>query len=83
MLWLQYFKVFSIMCVCYGFIQFIILFFSSTPKSEPSFERPVFSESVPINMYIQGSPMYTSNEQYFTIPQVGCVHTVLSTVFLK
>lgn len=71
------------MCVSYGFIKFVFVFFSSTPKSSPSFEKPVLSDSVPINMYIQGSPMYTSNEQYFTIPQVGCLYAVSSTAFLE
>lgn len=76
------FKSFSIMCVCYISLNSASCF-SSTPKSVPSFQRPVFSDSVPNIIYIQGNPMYTSNEQYFTIPQVGLMHTVSSTVFLK
>lgn len=65
------------------FHQIIYPVLSSTPKSVPSFQRPVFSDSVPVNMYVQGSPMYTSNDQYFTIPQVGRVHTLSSTDCLK
>lgn len=32
-------------------------------------------------MYVQGSPMYTSNDHYFTIPQVGHVHSELRIFF--
>eukprot|EP00066_Takifugu_rubripes_P024756 XP_011614022.1 PREDICTED: tectonic-2 [Takifugu rubripes] len=56
-----------------------------TPKSAPSFQRPVSSDLLPVNMYVQGSPMYTSNNQYFTIPQIvlgKCVNGA-QVAFLK
>ncbi|XP_038560425.1 tectonic-2 isoform X1 [Micropterus salmoides] len=40
-----------------------------TPKPGPSFQQPVLSAPVPVNVYIQGSPIFTLNDQYFTIPQ--------------
>ncbi|XP_029296014.1 LOW QUALITY PROTEIN: tectonic-2, partial [Cottoperca gobio] len=40
-----------------------------TPKPGPSFQSPVLSPPVPVNVYIQGSPIFTLNDQYFTIPQ--------------
>ncbi|XP_059193375.1 tectonic-2 [Centropristis striata] len=40
-----------------------------TPKPGPSFQSPVLSAPVPVNVYIQGSPIFTLNDQYFTIPQ--------------
>ncbi|KAF3695799.1 Tectonic-2 Precursor [Channa argus] len=42
-------------------------------KPGPSFQRPVLSAPVPVNAYVQGSPILTINDQYFTIPQVSCV----------
>ncbi|XP_028270308.1 tectonic-2 [Parambassis ranga] len=39
------------------------------PKPRPSFQRPVLSAPVPVNVYIQGSPVLTLDDQYFTIPQ--------------
>ncbi|XP_035514731.1 tectonic-2 [Morone saxatilis] len=35
----------------------------------PSFQRPDMSAPVPVNVYVQGSPIFTLNDQYFTIPQ--------------
>uniref|UniRef100_A0A3B5AJM0 Tectonic family member 2 n=1 Tax=Stegastes partitus TaxID=144197 RepID=A0A3B5AJM0_9TELE len=35
----------------------------------PSFQRPVLSAPVPVNGYIQGSPIFTPSDQYFTVPQ--------------
>ncbi|XP_029018095.1 tectonic-2 [Betta splendens] len=40
-----------------------------TSKPGPSFQRPVLSAPAPVNVYIQGSPILTLNNQYFTIPQ--------------
>ncbi|XP_075882100.1 tectonic-2 [Nelusetta ayraudi] len=40
-----------------------------TPKPGPSFQTPVWSAPTPVNFYIQGSPLYMPNDQYFTIPQ--------------
>ncbi|KAM9360664.1 tectonic-2 [Symphorus nematophorus] len=40
-----------------------------TPTPGPSFQRPVLSAPVAANVYIQGSPIFTLNDQYFTIPQ--------------
>ncbi|XP_037536339.1 tectonic-2 [Nematolebias whitei] len=36
----------------------------------PSFQSPVLSAPVPVNRYIQGSPIITKDGQYFTIPQM-------------
>ncbi|XP_056146496.1 tectonic-2 [Lampris incognitus] len=40
-----------------------------TPKPCPSFQRTILSAPIPTNDYRQGSPIFTSNDQYFTIPQ--------------
>ncbi|XP_070759835.1 tectonic-2 [Enoplosus armatus] len=40
-----------------------------TSKPGLSFQKPVLSAPVPVNVYIQGSPIFTLNDQYFTIPQ--------------
>lgn len=52
---------------------------SSAPKPGPSFQSPVMSAPLPVNVYIQGSPIYTSNDQYFTIPRVSCVYVLCNT----
>ncbi|KAK2837265.1 hypothetical protein Q5P01_014477 [Channa striata] len=57
----------------------------STSKPGPSFQRPVLSALVPVNVYVQGSPILTINDQYFTIPQVvfgQCVNNA-PVAFLK
>nr|XP_046243359.1 tectonic-2 [Scatophagus argus] len=38
-------------------------------KPGPSFQMPVLSAPEPANDYVQGSPIFTLNDQYFTIPQ--------------
>ncbi|XP_078106848.1 tectonic-2 [Sander vitreus] len=40
-----------------------------TSKPGPSFQRPVLSAPVPGSVYIQGSPIFLMNDQYFTVPQ--------------
>lgn len=40
-----------------------------TPKPSPSFQSPMLSAPLPINNYRQGDPMFTTSNQYFTIPQ--------------
>lgn len=40
-----------------------------TSKPGPSFQMPVLSAPQPVNIYIQGSPILTTNDQYFMIPQ--------------
>ncbi|XP_042344716.1 tectonic-2 [Plectropomus leopardus] len=40
-----------------------------TSQPGPSFQGPHLSAPVPANVYIQGSPIFTINDQYFTIPQ--------------
>lgn len=58
---------------CFHHISFIFFPFNCSPsKPGPSFQRPVLSAPVPVNVYIQGSPILTLNDQYFTIPQVCC-----------
>ncbi|XP_071339033.1 tectonic-2 [Trachinotus anak] len=55
------------------------------PKPGPTFQQPVLSAPVPVNVYIQGSPILTLNDQYFTIPQkvLGrCVNSA-PVAFLK
>lgn len=56
---------------------------SSIPKPSPSFQRPVLSAPVPDNVYIQGSPILTVNDQYFTIPQVSCVYVWYTFVYIQ
>ncbi|KAM7018134.1 tectonic-2 [Tautogolabrus adspersus] len=36
----------------------------------PSFQMPPVSPPVPVNAYIQGSPIFTMTEQFLTIPQM-------------
>uniref|UniRef100_A0A3Q1EPH6 Tectonic family member 2 n=1 Tax=Acanthochromis polyacanthus TaxID=80966 RepID=A0A3Q1EPH6_9TELE len=51
----------------------------------PSFQMPVLSAPVPVNGYIQGSPIFTLSEEYFTIPQKAlgrCVNNA-PVAFLK
>ncbi|KAK5932809.1 hypothetical protein CgunFtcFv8_004486 [Champsocephalus gunnari] len=43
--------------------------YTITPEPGPSFQSPVSPAPVPVNVYIQGSPILTLNDQYFTIPQ--------------
>ncbi|XP_037632636.1 tectonic-2 [Sebastes umbrosus] len=40
-----------------------------TSKPGPSFQSAVLSAPVPVNIYVQGSPIFSLNDQYFTIPQ--------------
>nr|XP_020458144.1 tectonic-2 isoform X2 [Monopterus albus] len=40
-----------------------------TAKPGPSFQMPVLSAPVPASIYYEGSPIFTLNDQYFTIPQ--------------
>ncbi|XP_023269272.1 tectonic-2 [Seriola lalandi dorsalis] len=56
-----------------------------TPKPGPNFQSPMLSAPVPENLYIEGSPILTLNNQYFTIPQkvLGrCVNSA-PVAFLK
>ncbi|XP_029367117.1 tectonic-2 isoform X2 [Echeneis naucrates] len=56
-----------------------------TPKPGPTFQGPVLSAPVPVNVYFQESPIFTLNDQYFTIPQKVLGHCVNSApvAFLK
>ncbi|XP_072244046.1 tectonic-2 [Leuresthes tenuis] len=38
-------------------------------RPRPSFQKPTLSAPVPVNLYVQGSPIVTLNNQYFSIPQ--------------
>ncbi|XP_043966989.1 tectonic-2 isoform X3 [Gambusia affinis] len=40
------------------------------PRPGPSFQEPVLSAPKPFTPYIQGSPVVTSDDRYFTIPQM-------------
>ncbi|KAF7665533.1 hypothetical protein LDENG_00140250 [Lucifuga dentata] len=40
-----------------------------TPKPRLSFQGPVLSAPVSVNVYTQGSPIFSLNDQYVTIPQ--------------
>ncbi|KAM6964966.1 tectonic-2 [Aplochiton taeniatus] len=40
-----------------------------TPKPSPSFQSPVQSAPLPMDNYRQGDPIFTTSNQYFTIPQ--------------
>ncbi|XP_047237694.1 tectonic-2 isoform X1 [Girardinichthys multiradiatus] len=40
------------------------------PRPGPSFRMPLLSAPVPPRIYIQGSPVVTSDDKYFTIPQM-------------
>eukprot|EP00064_Thunnus_orientalis_P006922 superscaffoldBa00000745_g6941 len=55
------------------------------PKPGPSFQRPVLSAPAPADVYSQGSPILTLNDQYFTIPQRALGHCVKNApvAFLK
>lgn len=57
----------------------VLLPLSSTPEPGPSFQSPVSPAPVPVNVYIQGSPILTLNDQYFTIPQVSGVYIVITS----
>ncbi|KAI3372082.1 hypothetical protein L3Q82_006937 [Scortum barcoo] len=55
------------------------------PQARPSFQSPPLSAPVPVDVYIQGSPIFTLNNQYFTIPQTvsgRCVNNA-PVAFLK
>ncbi|CAN9513217.1 unnamed protein product [Ophioblennius macclurei] len=39
------------------------------PKPGPSFQRPDLSTPVPVNVLMQGSPIFKLNDEFFTIPQ--------------
>uniref|UniRef100_A0A3P9QE62 Tectonic family member 2 n=1 Tax=Poecilia reticulata TaxID=8081 RepID=A0A3P9QE62_POERE len=41
----------------------------TAPRPGPSFQEPVVSAPMPFTPYIQGSPVVTSDDKYFTIPQ--------------
>uniref|UniRef100_A0A3Q2XUN8 Tectonic family member 2 n=1 Tax=Hippocampus comes TaxID=109280 RepID=A0A3Q2XUN8_HIPCM len=45
------------------------------PKPRPSFQIPVLSEPV-FNIYRQGNPIFTLDDQLFTIPQMAIGHCV-------
>lgn len=55
------------------------------PKPGPSFQSPVLSAPVPVDVYIQGNPIFTSNGQYFTVPQkvLGLCVNNAPVAFLK
>ncbi|XP_041854205.1 tectonic-2 isoform X2 [Melanotaenia boesemani] len=56
-----------------------------SPKSGPSFQRQTLSAPMPVNLYVQGRPIVTLNNQYFSIPQkvLGqCVNSA-PVAFLK
>ncbi|XP_034397402.1 tectonic-2 [Cyclopterus lumpus] len=56
-----------------------------TSKPGPSFQSPVLSAPLPVSAYIQGSPIFSLSDQYFTIPQkvLGqCVNSA-PVAFLK
>ncbi|KAM8760492.1 tectonic-2 isoform 1-T1 [Acanthopagrus schlegelii] len=54
-------------------------------KRGPSFQRPILSAPLPDNVYLQGSPIFTVNDRYFTIPQkvLGRCVTNAPVAFLK
>ncbi|XP_056276066.1 tectonic-2 isoform X1 [Pseudoliparis swirei] len=56
-----------------------------TSKPGPSFQSPVLSAPLPVSAYIQGSPILSLSDQYFTIPQKVLGHCVNSApvAFLK
>ncbi|XP_026178552.1 tectonic-2 isoform X2 [Mastacembelus armatus] len=56
-----------------------------TAKPGPSFQTPPLSAPVSPNVYIQGSPIFTLNDKYLTIPQTvlgQCVNSA-PVAFLK
>ncbi|XP_053337171.1 tectonic-2 isoform X1 [Clarias gariepinus] len=53
---------------------FLGLFYDGTivtPKPAPSFQAPQLTAPVPPTNYHQGAPIFTTDNQYFTIPQVS------------
>ncbi len=46
--------------------------FHSSPKPSPSFQALQMTAPVPPINYRQGDPIFTKDDQYFTIPQVSC-----------
>lgn len=40
------------------------------PKPGPSFHMPALAAPVPVAVYTQGSPVFTINDQFFTVPQM-------------
>ncbi|XP_038151378.1 tectonic-2 isoform X2 [Cyprinodon tularosa] len=40
------------------------------PRPGPSFQMPALSAPVPVSIYVQGSPIITSDNKYFTVPQM-------------
>ncbi|XP_024909465.1 tectonic-2 isoform X2 [Cynoglossus semilaevis] len=40
-----------------------------TSKPGPSFHKPMLSAPVPVDVYIEGSPVITNSYEFFTIPQ--------------
>ncbi|XP_076006845.1 tectonic-2 [Genypterus blacodes] len=53
----------------------------NTVKAQPgpSFQGPVLSAPAPVNVYSQGSPILTLNDQYFTIPQAAVLGQCLDS----
>uniref|UniRef100_A0A671WEH5 Tectonic family member 2 n=1 Tax=Sparus aurata TaxID=8175 RepID=A0A671WEH5_SPAAU len=54
-------------------------------KRGPSFQRPILSAPLPDDVYLQGSPIFTANDRYFTVPQTvlgRCVNNA-PVAFLK
>ncbi|XP_061762559.1 tectonic-2 isoform X1 [Nerophis ophidion] len=47
-------------------------------KPRPSFEVPILSAPIPVISYSQGSPIFTIDDQLFTIPQMALGHCVHS-----
>uniref|UniRef100_A0A3Q2DJQ2 Tectonic family member 2 n=1 Tax=Cyprinodon variegatus TaxID=28743 RepID=A0A3Q2DJQ2_CYPVA len=41
----------------------------TAPRPGPSFQMPALSAPVPVSIYVQGSPIITSDNKYFTVPQ--------------
>lgn len=68
----------SFINLCIMFSSFYLFLFnlSSTSKPGPSFQRTALSAPEPVDVYIEGSPILTLNDQYFTIPQVSSVYAV-------
>lgn len=72
----------SVINICFHNTLFInVSPLSSKPKPRPSFQSPPLTAPVPLNVYIQGSPIHTSNDQYFTIPQVSFVYAACCITF--
>ncbi|XP_054629881.1 tectonic-2 [Dunckerocampus dactyliophorus] len=45
-------------------------------KPRPSFKKPILSAPIQVDIYRQGSPIFTLNNQLFTIPQMALGHCV-------